>query len=90
MEEKAIISSVGYDIGKKVKLNEFEILRLFERIRYDQYHDFLQRMQAISSSVNISLPNQLWQCDYEDFESYVHALWVGLEISLTAQRVITL
>ena len=47
MEEKAIISSVGYDIGKKVKLNEFEILRLFELIRYDQYHDFLQRMQVL-------------------------------------------
>lgn len=40
MEEMKMISNVGYEIGKKAKLHDFEILRLFEFIKYDQYHEF--------------------------------------------------
>ena len=37
MEEMKMISNVGYEIGKKAKLHDFEILRLFEFIKYDKY-----------------------------------------------------
>ena len=44
MEEIKKISNMGYDIGKKAKLHEVELLSLLEMIKYDQYHDFLKRI----------------------------------------------
>ena len=47
MEEIKKISNIGYDIGKKAKLHEIELLSLLEMIKYDQYHDFLKRIFKI-------------------------------------------
>ena len=49
MEEMKMISNVGYEIGKKAKLHDFEILRLFEFIKYDQYHEFFKQITSIAS-----------------------------------------
>ena len=48
MEEIKKISNMGYDIGKKAKLHEIELLSLLEMIKYDQYHDFLKRIFEIA------------------------------------------
>ena len=77
MEEMKMISNVGYEIGKKAKLHDFEILRLFEFIKYDQYHEFFKQITSIARNVKISLPDQLFKYDFETFEIYVHALWEG-------------
>ena len=51
MEEMKMISNVGYEIGKKAKLHDFEILRLFEFIKYDQYHEFFKQITSIARDV---------------------------------------
>ena len=67
MEEMKMISNVGYEIGKKAKLHDFEILRLFEFIKYDQYHEFFKQITSIARDVKISLPDQLFKYDFETF-----------------------
>lgn len=78
MEDVSIISNVGYDIGKKARLHEFQIIKLLEMIKYDQYHDFLKEIFSIARSVKVSIPDQLYKYDYDTFEIYIHALWEGL------------
>ena len=55
MEEIKKISTMGYDIGKKAKLHEVELLSLLEMIKYDQYHDFLKRIFEIARKVKVSI-----------------------------------
>lgn len=77
MENLKMINEVGYEIGEKAKLHDFEILRLIELVKYDQYHDFLKQIMSIAKSVKVSIPDQIFKYDLETFESYVHALWEG-------------
>lgn len=78
MEEIKMMSNVGYNIGEKAKLNEFEILRLLELIKYDQYNDFFNHILTIARAVEVSIPDQLFKYDHDTFEVYIHALWEGL------------
>lgn len=78
MEEIKIMSDVGYHIGRKAKLHEFELLRLLEMIKYDQYHDFFMQVSSIARSVKVSIPDQIFHHDYDTFERYIHALWEGM------------
>lgn len=78
MEEIKMISNVGYDIGEKAELHELEILKLLEMIKYDQYHDFYNRILAIAKSVQVTLPDELFKHDYDTFEIYINALWEGI------------
>lgn len=87
MEEIKMISNLGYDIGSKARLYEFEILRLLELIKYDQYHEFLKQVFSIAKSVKVSIPEQLFKYDYDTFEIYIHALWEGLMKSCSTLKV---
>ena len=87
MEEIKKISNMGYDIGKKAKLHEVELLSLLEMIKYDQYHDFLKRIFEIARKVKVSIPDELYKYDHDTFEKYIHALWDGLSWSL-ANKII--
>ena len=78
MEEIKKISNMGYDIGKKAKLHEIELLSLLEMIKYDQYHDFLKRIFEIARKVKVSIPDELYKYDHDTFEKYIYALWFGL------------
>ncbi|WP_455537772.1 hypothetical protein [Terrisporobacter sp.] len=78
MEEIKKINKMGYDIGKKAKLHEFELLRLLEMIKYDQYHDFLRVIFEMARNSKISIPDELYKYDHNTFEKYIHALWEGL------------
>ena len=84
MEE---ISNMGYDIGKKAKLHEIELLSLLEMIKYDQYHDFLKRIFEIARKVKVSIPDELYKYDHDTFEKYIHALWDGLMSSCSTLKV---
>lgn len=77
MEEIKMMSNVGYYIGKKAKLNEFEVLRLLELIKYGQYNDFLNHILPIAKSVEVPIPDQIYKYDYDTFETYIHALCEG-------------
>ena len=87
MEEIKMISDVGYNIGKKAKLHEIEILRLLEFIKYDQYHEFFKEIISIARAVKVVIPDQLFKYDYDTFEHYVHALWEGFMKSITTLKV---
>ena len=87
MEEIKKISNMGYDIGKKAKLHEIELLSLLEMIKYDQYHDFLKRIFEIARKVNVSIPDELYKYDHDTFEKYIHALWDGLMSSCSTLKV---
>lgn len=78
MEEIRMISNVGYDIGEKAKLHELEILKLLEMIKYDQYHDFFNKILVIARSVQVTLPDELFKLDYDTFEVYINALLEGI------------
>ena len=69
MEEIKKISNMGYDIGKKAKLHEIELLSLLEMIKYDQYHDFLKRIFEIARKVKVSIPDELYKYDHDTFEN---------------------
>lgn len=87
MEEIKKISNIGYDIGKKAKLHEIELLSLLEMIKYDQYHDFLKRIFEIARKVKVSIPDELYKYDHDTFEKYIHALWDGLMSSCSTLKV---
>ena len=87
MEEIKKISYMGYDIGKKAKLHEIELLSLLEMIKYDQYHDFLKRIFEIARKVKVSIPDELYKYDHDTFEKYIHALWDGLMSSCSTLKV---
>lgn len=87
MEEIKKISNMGYDIGKKAKLHEIELLSLLEMIKYDQYHDFLKRIFEIARKVKVSIPDELYKYDQDTFEKYIHALWDGLMSSCSTLKV---
>ena len=87
MEEIKKISNMGYDIGKKAKLHEVELLSLLEMIKYDQYHDFLKRIFEIARKVKVSIPDELYKYDHDTFEKYIHALWDGLMSSCSTLNV---
>ena len=87
MEEIKKISNMGYDIGKKAKLHEVELLSLLEMIKYDQYHDFLKRIFEIARKVKVSIPDELYKYDHDTFEKYIHALWDGLMSSCSSLKV---
>ena len=88
MEEvKKMISNVGNKIGEKAELHEFELLRLFELIRYDQYHDFLNQILSIARNVDVSIPDQLYDYDYDTFEIYINALWEGIISSCSTLEI---
>lgn len=87
MEEIKKISNMGYDIGKKAKLHEIELLSLLEMIKYDQYHDFLKRIFEIARKVKVSIPDELYKYDHDTFEKYIHALWDGLISSCSTLKV---
>ncbi|MCI5630102.1 MAG: hypothetical protein SPI06_12610 [Terrisporobacter sp.] len=87
MEEIKKISNMGYDIGKKAKLHEIELLSLLEMIKYDQYHDFLKRIFEIARKVKVSIPDELYKYDHDTFEKYIHALWDGLMSSCSTLKV---
>ncbi|MDD7757200.1 MAG: hypothetical protein PUJ51_22365 [Clostridiales bacterium] len=87
MEEIKKISTMGYDIGKKAKLHEVELLSLLEMIKYDQYHDFLKRIFEIARKVKVSIPDELYKYDHDTFEKYIHALWDGLMSSCSTLKV---
>ena len=87
MEEIKKISNMGYDIGKKAKLHEVELLSLLEMIKYDQYHDFLKRIFEIARKVKVSIPDELYKYDHDTFEKYIHALWDGLMSSCSTLKV---
>ena len=87
MEEIKKISNMGYDIGKKAKLHEIELLSLLEMIKYDQYHDFLKRIFEIARNVKVSIPDELYKYDHDTFEKYIHALWDGLMSSCSTLKV---
>ena len=87
MEESKKISNMGYDIGKKAKLHEIELLSLLEMIKYDQYHDFLKRIFEIARKVKVSIPDELYKYDHDTFEKYIHALWDGLMSSCSTLKV---
>ena len=87
MEEIKKISNMGYDIGKKAKLHEVELLSLLEMIKYDQYHDFLKRIFEIARKVKVSIPDELYKYDHDTFEKYIHALWDGLMSSCSTLTV---
>lgn len=87
MEEIKKISTMGYDIGKKAKLHEIELLSLLEMIKYDQYHDFLKRIFEIARKVKVSIPDELYKYDHDTFEKYIHALWDGLMSSCSTLKV---
>ena len=88
MEEIKKISNMGYDIGKKAKLHEIELLSLLEMIKYDQYHDFLKRIFEIARKVKVSIPDELYKYDHDTFEKYIHALWDGLMSSCSTLKVV--
>ena len=83
MEEVKMMNDIGYNIGQKAKLHDFEILKLFELIRYDQYHDFFKQIISIARKVKVAVPEQLYKYDYETFEYYIYALWEGFKKSIT-------
>lgn len=87
MEEIKKISNMGYDIGKKAKLHEIELLSLLEMIKYDQYHDFLKRIFEIARKVKVSIPDELYKYEHDTFEKYIHALWDGLMSSCSTLKV---
>ena len=87
MEEIKKISNMGYDIGKKAKLHEVELLSLLEMIKYDQYHDFLKRIFEIARKVKVSIPDELYKYVHDTFEKYIHALWDGLMSSCSTLKV---
>ena len=87
MEEIKKISNMGYDIGKKAKLHEIELLSLLEMIKYDQYHDFLKRIFEIARKVKVSIPDELYKYDHDTFEKYIHELWDGLMSSCSTLKV---
>ena len=87
MEEIKKISNMGYDIGKKAKLHDIELLSLLEMIKYDQYHDFLKRIFEIARKVKVSIPDELYKYDHDTFEKYIHALWDGLMSSCSTLKV---
>ena len=87
MEEIKKISTMGYDIGKKAKLHEVELLSLLEMIKYDQYHDFLKRIFEIARKVKVSIPDELYKYEHDTFEKYIHALWDGLMSSCSTLKV---
>lgn len=87
MEEIKKISNMGYDIGKKAKLHEVELLSLLEMIKYDQYHDFLKRIFEIARKVKVSIPDELYKYEHDTFEKYIHALWDGLMSSCSTLKV---
>ena len=87
MEEIKKISNMGYDIGKKAKLHEIELLSLLEMIKYDQYHDFLKRIFEIARKVKVSIPDELYKYDHDTFEKYIHALWDCLMSSCSTLKV---
>ena len=87
MEEIKKISTMAYDIGKKAKLHEVELLSLLEMIKYDQYHDFLKRIFEIARKVKVSIPDELYKYDHDTFEKYIHALWDGLMSSCSTLKV---
>ena len=87
MEEIKKISNMGYDISKKAKLHEVELLSLLEMIKYDQYHDFLKRIFEIARKVKVSIPDELYKYDHDTFEKYIHALWDGLMSSCSTLKV---
>ena len=87
MEEIKKISNMGYDIGKKAKLHEVELLSLLEMIKYDQYHDFLKRIFEIARKVKVSIPDELYKYDHDTFEKYIHALGDGLMSSCSTLKV---
>ena len=87
MEEIKKISNMGYDIGKKAKLHEIELLSLLEMIKYDQYHDFLKRIFEIARKVKVSIPDELYKYDHDTFEKYIHALWDGFMSSCSTLKV---
>lgn len=87
MEEIKKISNMWYDIGKKAKLHEVELLSLLEMIKYDQYHDFLKRIFEIARKVKVSIPDELYKYDHDTFEKYIHALWDGLMSSCSTLKV---
>ena len=87
MEKIKKISNMGYDIGKKAKLHEIELLSLLEMIKYDQYHDFLKRIFEIARKVKVSIPDELYKYDHDTFEKYIHALWDGLMSSCSTLKV---
>ena len=87
MEEIKKISNMGYDIGKKARLHEVELLSLLEMIKYDQYHDFLKRIFEIARKVKVSIPDELYKYDHDTFEKYIHALWDGLMSSCSTLKV---
>ena len=87
MEEIKKISNMGYDIGKKAKLHEIELLSLLEMIKYDQYHDFLKRIFEIARKVKVSIQDELYKYDHDTFEKYIHALWDGLMSSCSTLKV---
>ena len=74
---KEMMSNVGYSIGEKARLNEFEVLRLLELIKYEQYHEFFSQILRIAKSVEISIPNEIYKYDNDTFEIYIQALWKG-------------
>lgn len=87
MEEIKIMNNIGYTIGERAKLEEFEILRLLEFIRYDQHYDFLKQVISIGKSVKISIPDKLFQYNHCDFEDCINALWEGLFRSCNTLKV---
>ena len=87
MEEIKKISNMGYDIGKKAKLHEIELLSLLEMIKYDQYHDFLKRIFEIARKVKVSIPDELYKYDHDTFEKYIHANWDVLMSSWSTLKV---
>ena len=84
MEEIKKISNMGYDIGKKAKLHEIELLSLLEMIKYDH---FLKRIFEIARKVKVSIPDELYKYDHDTFEKYIHALWDGLMSSCSTLKV---
>lgn len=87
MEDISVMSNIGYNIGKKAKLHEFEILALLEMIKHDQHYDFFKRILSIAKSVKVSIPEQLYKYDYENFEIYIQAMLEGLMKSCSTLKI---
>lgn len=77
MEDTKAINKMGYEIGSKIKLHDFEVLKLLEFFKYEQYHELLRNIISIAKEQQISLPDKLLNYNIETFETYMHALWEG-------------